>query len=148
MNMSRSKKKNMYHGITTAASEKEDKKIWHRIFRRKNTMVMMKVDENEDVIYPEIKESSDPWGMSKDGKRILYTEREIRKSIDAMIREFNKNVSMNKEITERYIMDYISYDLCDELCVFFKINKEEILKLSVEDSNKFIEYFLNKQKRK
>jgi hypothetical protein len=32
MNMSRSKKKNMYHGITTATSEKEDKK---GLFNRK-----------------------------------------------------------------------------------------------------------------
>lgn len=146
--MSRSKKKNMYHGITTAASEKEDKKIWHRIFRRKNNMVMMKVNENEDSIYPEIKESSDPWSMSKDGKRISCTEGEIRKSIDAIKREFNKNVAANKEITERYIMDAISYDICDELCIFFNINKEEIIKLSVENINKFIEYSLNKQRRK
>ena len=76
--MSRSKKKHNIGGITTAHSEKADKKLWHKIFRRKNRVVLNKTDGEETVFVTE-KETSDPWKMSKDGKTIKTTEKDKRK---------------------------------------------------------------------
>ena len=65
--MSRSKKKHPIHGITSAASEKEDKKNWHRAFRRKNAQLLQSPDADETQ-FPIPREMSDPWKMDKDGK--------------------------------------------------------------------------------
>jgi hypothetical protein len=37
--MSRSRKKNAVGGITSASSEKYDKKLWHKKYRRKNKIL-------------------------------------------------------------------------------------------------------------
>ena len=65
--MSRSKKKHPIRGITSAASEKEDKKKWHRVFRRKNAQLLQSPDADE-TRFPVPREVSDPWKMDKDGK--------------------------------------------------------------------------------
>ena len=70
--MSRSKKKHPIRGITSASSEKEDKKMWHRAFRRKNTQLLLsekqKSPDAAEAPFPIPKEMSDPWKMDKDGK--------------------------------------------------------------------------------
>ncbi len=57
--------------MTSSSSEKEDKKIWHKIFRRKNKALVKHDDANAEVLYPIEKEVSNPWLMDKDGK-VLY----------------------------------------------------------------------------
>lgn len=54
--MSRSYRKTPIFGHTKAESEKEDKKLWHRAWRRSND------------IESSHREFSNPWDMSKDGK--------------------------------------------------------------------------------
>ena len=76
--MSRSKKKHNIGGFTTAPSERDDKNIWHKIFRRKNKVILKKVDKEETVFVIE-KEVSDPWKMDKDGKAFNPTEEGRRK---------------------------------------------------------------------
>jgi hypothetical protein len=76
--MSRSKKKHNIGGVTTAPSERDDKNIWHRIFRRKNRAALNKADGEETVFVIE-KEVSDPWRMDKDGKKFNPTEEGRRK---------------------------------------------------------------------
>ena len=62
--MSRSRKTSPFHGATTARSEKADKQRWHRVLRRRQRQALKAGQEP-----PIIREVSDPWNMSKDGKR-------------------------------------------------------------------------------
>lgn len=70
--MSRSKKKTPIRGTTIAESEKDDKRIWHKRFRRTIKNFIRKfhgnADELQDEVLPDIHNLSDPWSMSKDGK--------------------------------------------------------------------------------
>ena len=65
--MSRSRRKTPIFGITTATSEAEDKRLWHKRLRAK-TRDQLKADP-DDPIPVDHREVSDPWGMSKDGRR-------------------------------------------------------------------------------
>jgi len=76
--MSRSRKKTNRGGTTTAPSEKDNKKLWHKIFRRKNKTVLKKADEEETVFVTE-REVIDVWQMDKDGKTFNSTEEGRRK---------------------------------------------------------------------
>ena len=75
--MSRSRKKTPVHGITTAASEKEDKRDANRKFRRKTKQQVDKCEEN----LSELREISNIWSFGKDGKvyRDDLSEKEMRK---------------------------------------------------------------------
>jgi hypothetical protein len=64
--MARSKRKTPIRGITTAESEKKDKQLAHRKYRRKMKTVFQQVPDAE--ILPHVRELSNPWSMSKDGK--------------------------------------------------------------------------------
>lgn len=70
--MSRSFKKEPVFG-NRDHSEKNDKKRWHRVFRKKNKAIINKtkfdIDELQDIILPTEEDVSDPWLMSKDGKK-------------------------------------------------------------------------------
>jgi hypothetical protein len=143
--MSRSKKKSIAGGITTASSEKNDKKIWHKIFRRKNKILENKVNSiDNEIEFFQIKETSDPWKMDKDGKIIYFSDLEVRKNIDLIIKKLEDNIiktdiSLGKYFAEKYIK---------EMCLYFKKNKNGLKSISNEEKNKFIEYFLNKYRRK
>jgi hypothetical protein len=50
-------------GITTAASEKDDKRRWHRRFRQRNRQRIRQGTEPLSLAA-----ASDPWLMAKDGK--------------------------------------------------------------------------------
>ena len=65
VNMSRSRKHTPVHGFTLAESEKEWKRRYNRLFRRKNNV---KSHLFEDSTYAILKEVSDPWEGPKDGK--------------------------------------------------------------------------------
>ncbi|MDN5214420.1 hypothetical protein QQ020_20235 [Fulvivirgaceae bacterium BMA12] len=62
--MSRSRKKTSKRGITSADSEKQDKRDANRKYRR---IVKQQVNRGEEEL-PEVREVSDVWGFSKDGK--------------------------------------------------------------------------------
>jgi len=64
--MARSKRKTPIRGITTAESEKQDKQLAHRRYRRKTKAVLQQVPDAE--IFPHVRELSNPWSMGKDGK--------------------------------------------------------------------------------
>ncbi|MDQ2687227.1 MAG: hypothetical protein M3Y28_05095 [Armatimonadota bacterium] len=64
--MSRSRKKHPFHGITTADSEKQDKRAYNRRFRHVFHQAIQ-ADPTRDL-WPHLREHSDPWGMDKDGK--------------------------------------------------------------------------------
>ncbi len=74
--MSNSYKKTPIVGITTAASEKEDKRIWHRRMRSRQRDAMTVIDENWEGDDPNIhqNEVSNPWSMGKDGRQYLSQE--------------------------------------------------------------------------
>lgn len=63
--MSRSYRKTPITGITTARSEKEDKRFCNRKWRR---MVKEALYYNREVM-PSQREAMDVWSMGKDGKR-------------------------------------------------------------------------------
>jgi hypothetical protein len=75
--MSRSRKKTPKTGITTAESEKDNKRKANRIFRRA-TRVQLKKGDSQFV---SIKEVSNVWSFDKDGKQFLKnaTQRDLRK---------------------------------------------------------------------
>ena len=68
--MSRSRKSFPACGITTARSEKQDKRIYNRRFRHRCKQKLMTFDPEADVL-PLLKELSNVWGMAKDGKMIF-----------------------------------------------------------------------------
>ncbi len=63
--MSRSLRRSPICGVTTAASEKQDKRLAHRRLRSA-TRVAMAADHVG--VLPVPREVSDPWDMAKDGK--------------------------------------------------------------------------------
>jgi hypothetical protein len=75
--MSRSKKKTPKTEMTTADSEKEDKRKANRKFRRKTKVQIQKGDTELAVM----KELSNVWSFDKDGKQFLKNPpaKELRK---------------------------------------------------------------------
>lgn len=63
--MSRSRKKTPIHGITTAVSENEDKRIWHKRMRARERDRLITDPEGEPTVENEV---CTPWDMAKDGK--------------------------------------------------------------------------------
>ncbi|MEN7551762.1 hypothetical protein AAG747_27855 [Rapidithrix thailandica] len=63
--MSRSKKKSKIRSMTTASSEKQDKREANRKLRR---VVKQKINNSEEAVLPELREVSDIWNFNKDGK--------------------------------------------------------------------------------
>lgn len=64
--MSRSKKKNPYRAITSATSEKEDKRKANRKDRRVNKIILTQA-QDDTKLRPK-REISNVWCMDKDGK--------------------------------------------------------------------------------
>lgn len=62
--MSRSIRKSPAGG-NAGGSEKQDKKIWHS----RQRAALRDALAGEDEVLPETKDVSNPWSMSKDGKR-------------------------------------------------------------------------------
>ena len=65
--MSRSRKKTPKTGITTAGTEKKNKREANRKFRRVTKIQVKKGDSQ----FTDIKEISNVWSFDKDGKRFL-----------------------------------------------------------------------------
>ena len=66
MNMSRSKKSTPVCGMTAASSEKRDKRLYNRRYRRVCKQVIH-VDHARELL-PLLREYSNPGAMGKDGK--------------------------------------------------------------------------------
>jgi hypothetical protein len=66
--MSRSRRKTPICGITTARSEKQDKRIANRRLRRR---VRSRLHVDPDAPLPLLREVSNPWLMDKDGKMLI-----------------------------------------------------------------------------
>lgn len=64
--MSRSRRKTPIHGMTSASSEKKDKRLYNRRFRRVSKQALQVSPEQEPL--PHLREHSNPWSMDKDGK--------------------------------------------------------------------------------
>lgn len=62
--MSRSKRKIPIRGVTKALSEKRDKRLAHRRWRRS---IKLSIKQEEEV-FPLLREISDVWDFAKDGK--------------------------------------------------------------------------------
>jgi len=67
--MSRSKRHIPICGVTTAKSEKKDKRIYNRILRRKTKELIRK--KEIDKLPKSLKEIVDVWSMDKDGKMMF-----------------------------------------------------------------------------
>ncbi len=63
--MSRSYYTKGFKGPIPRGSEKIDKRIWHKRYRRH----VRDAIKNEDEVMPHYREHSDPWCMLKDGMR-------------------------------------------------------------------------------
>jgi hypothetical protein len=64
--MSRSRRRTPVIGITTAESEKDEKREYNRRYRRASRQAL--AASSEPDVLPHLREYSDPWAMSKDGK--------------------------------------------------------------------------------
>jgi hypothetical protein len=67
--MSRSRRHTPVCGITTARSEKADKRQAHRRLRARARSVAARAHPERDAVWPGLRDVSDPWSMAKDGKR-------------------------------------------------------------------------------
>lgn len=63
--MSRSRRRAPVRGLSTAESEKEDKRMANRKLRRR-VRTALRVDPEAPL--PHLREVSNPWSMDKDGK--------------------------------------------------------------------------------
>ena len=70
--MSRSHRKTPITGITSATSEKQEKREANRKLRRQ-TREQLKTQPTDEPL-PELREVSNTWAMSKDGKRYFDEE--------------------------------------------------------------------------
>jgi hypothetical protein len=77
--MSRSRKKTNAGGCTTAPSERDDKKIWHKTFRRKNKALLSSADKADEALFFTENDIIDTWQMDKDGKTFYTWEKGRRK---------------------------------------------------------------------
>lgn len=68
--MSRSRKFFPACGITTARSEKQDKRVYNRRFRHRSKQKLTTFEPEADVL-PVLRELSNVWSMAKDGKMIF-----------------------------------------------------------------------------
>lgn len=66
--MSRSRRRTPICGITTARSEKSDKRIWHRRARARIHVMLFRAAP-DDIPHLDIREVSNPWSMAKDGRQ-------------------------------------------------------------------------------
>lgn len=66
--MSRSMRKTKMFGITSAESEKQDKRLWNRKFRK----VCKKLICQQEEAHLKIKAVTNVWDGSKDGKRFWH----------------------------------------------------------------------------
>ncbi|ARS41469.1 hypothetical protein CA265_18145 [Sphingobacteriaceae bacterium GW460-11-11-14-LB5] len=75
--MSNSKKKTPIIGITTATSEKLDKRRWNKTFRRISKILIIK----QKGLPHKISAVTNVWNGDKDGKRYIktYSSKEMRK---------------------------------------------------------------------
>lgn len=73
MNMSRSRKRTSISGITNAKSEKQDKRLYNRRFRRA-CKIHLKIF-GADGLFPVLREHSNVWAMDKDGKKWFDPEK-------------------------------------------------------------------------
>ena len=64
--MSRSKKRTPVCGLTGARSEKQDKRLYNRRYRRICKQLIHVAPARE--LLPLLREYSNPWAMAKDGK--------------------------------------------------------------------------------
>jgi hypothetical protein len=151
--MSRSYKKKMAGGSTTASSERDDKKMWHKAFRRKSNMLLYQKDE--EIIFPIENEMSDPWGMQKDGKGIYFTKDEIRKTLNASIQTLMNNATGREHYAFCLKNTFFNSWLIQDLCIFAGIEKNlkeikisEILEISNEKIEEFIDHYLKLERRK
>lgn len=91
--MSRSFKKTPIVG-NAGSSEKQDKKKWHRAFRKKSKDLIhqshFNVNELDDIIFPIEEDISNPWSMSKDGKHYIDANKAPRNPLLNMIEVFKK----------------------------------------------------------
>lgn len=81
--MSRSHRKTPICGITTARSEKFDKKMWHKRLRTKEK-IRLEHEDTEDFIPIHKHKVGNVWSMQKDGKQRFdkdspYYEKLMRK---------------------------------------------------------------------
>jgi hypothetical protein len=65
--MSRSRRYRPHCGITTAASEKDDKRRANRRQRHTNAQILAASGDGDSLKHARL--LSDPWGMQKDGKQ-------------------------------------------------------------------------------
>ena len=69
--MSRSRKKTPVCGITTARSEKQDKRLANRRLRRGQKQAV----ERGDELLPLMREKSNVWSFAKDGRQMIDTSK-------------------------------------------------------------------------
>jgi len=79
--MSRSRLKRPFIPITTASSEKNDKRLANRKLRRLTTLKLRRGSLDDDLILPEIRDVSNVYLFSKDGKIRMSdpTHKDMRK---------------------------------------------------------------------
>jgi len=79
--MSRSRRKTPITGWTTSKSEKKDKQIANRRFRRREKQAIYHGEEPPE----DPNEVSNPWDFAKDGKQ--YIDEETRKKFPSWLRK-------------------------------------------------------------
>lgn len=91
--MSRSFKKTPITG-NAGFSEKDDKKKWHRAFRKRSRDLIRSSrfddGELEDIIFPIEKDVSNPATMAKDGKHYVDSDAVPKNPLLDMIEVFKK----------------------------------------------------------
>ncbi len=125
MGMSRSYKRNCGGKITTARSDKRDKRLWHKSIRtviRKWIWGVTKAYDTDDVpVTPRDVDAphADTWGWDSDGgSNLRVTDSDIRTMLEQTFRNVEKVVAEYKRSHNRLLSDW---DMITVIARFIRI---------------------------
>ncbi len=105
--MSRSRRKTPIFGITSARSEADDKREWHKRWRSRQRDQINSLGPDDDPLLVQRYAVSSAWLMSKDGKS-WFAPHEQREMADAISQYKAKNKTEQEAIRKRLLAKWRS----------------------------------------
>ena len=103
--MSRSIKNKSFLAHACCQSEKKDKKLWHKVFRKKEKTNLSNNDL-ENYVTTHHKEVSNPWIMGKDGKS-YYSQNHLLTTIKKFTEQRYKNKKERMAVAKKMFYRWI-----------------------------------------
>jgi hypothetical protein len=105
-------------------------------------LAKIQVLQEDELMFPVVREKSDPWSMSKDGKSFHFTETEIRRKLNSSIKEVLRSGFFHRYRSGIWLLE--------KMCNFLNISKtnKAISHVRQKDIDRFLLSFINREKSK